>query len=141
MPPRNPSAASTQTHALARAHAAARGRIGAGWCAVLALALAAPALAEPAAGQGVGTYTCAEAGRAIRGDHSLDLLYFSWAQGWMTGWNLSQMNLNLPTVDLTALSLENQRAFIKAYCAQHADGLYMDGVYKLYQTMKTSGGK
>ena len=110
-------------------------------CAALALTLAAPASAEPAAGQGVGTYTCAEAARAIRGDHSLDILYFSWAQGWMTGWNLAQMNLNQPTVDLTALTLDNQRAFIKAYCAQHATGLYMDAVYKLYQAMKPAGEK
>jgi hypothetical protein len=115
-----------------------RRRLAGAVCAALALAVAAPALAEPAAGQGVGTYTCSEASRAIRGDHSLDLLYFSWAQGWMTGWNLAQMNANLPTVDLTALSLENQRAFIKAYCAQHSNGLYMDAVYKLYQAMKPS---
>jgi len=130
MTPRNPPAVSTQSPARRR------GLAGAGWCAALALAAAAPASAEPAAGQGVGTYTCAEASRAIRGDHSLDLLYFSWAQGWMTGWNLAQMNANLPTVDLTALSLENQRAFIKAYCVQHTNGLYMDAVYKLYQAMK-----
>lgn len=120
---------------------ARRGLAGAGWCAALALTLAAPALAEPIAGQGVGTYSCAEAARAIRGDHSLELLYFSWAQGWMTGWNLAQMNANLPTVDLTALSLENQRAFIKAYCAEHSTGLYMDAVHKLYQAMKPSGEK
>ncbi len=113
----------------------------AGGCAAFVLTFAAPALAEPAAGQGVGTYTCAEASRAIRADRSLDLLYFSWAQGWMTGWNLAQMNANLPTVDLTALSLENQRAFIKAYCVQHTNGLYMDAVYKLYQAMKSSGEK
>ncbi len=132
MTPRNPKLVSIPSRARV-------GLLGVG--VALALTFAAPALAEPAAGQGVGTYTCAEAGRAVRGDHNLDLLYFSWAQGWMTGWNLAQMNANLPTVDLTALSLENQRSFIKAYCAQHADGLYMDGVYKLYQAMKTSKEK
>jgi len=135
MTPRKPPTVST------RSRARRRGLAGAGWCAAIVLTLAAPALAEPAAGQGVGTYTCAEASRAIRGDHSLDLLYFSWAQGSMTGWNLAQMNANLPTVDLTALSLENQRAFVKAYCAQHTNGLYMDAVYKLYQAMKSSGEK
>jgi hypothetical protein len=103
-------------------------------------AIAAPANAEPAAGQGVGTYTCAEAAKAVRKDRSLDLLYFSWAQGWMTGWNLAQMNIAAPTVDLTARSLDDQQAFIKSYCVLHPDGLYMDAVHQLYSAMKPGGG-
>jgi hypothetical protein len=102
-------------------------------------AVAAPASAEPAAGQGVGTYTCAEAAKALRKDRSLDLLYFSWAQGWMTGWNLAQMNVAAPTVDLSARSLDDQRAFIKSYCVLHPDGLYMDAVHQLYMAMKPGG--
>jgi len=98
--------------------------------------MAAPAGAEPAAGLGVGTYTCAEAAKAIRGDREFDLIYFSWAQGWMTGWNLAQMNASLPTVDLNRRSLSEQRAFIKSYCAGHGDGLYMDAVHQLYESMK-----
>jgi hypothetical protein len=106
---------------------------------VALLLAAAPAAAEPAAGQGVGAYTCAEAARAARDDHQLDLIYFSWAQGWMTGWNLAQLDQHQPTADMTALSLPDQRAFLENYCARHADGLYMEAVYKLYQAMKPSG--
>ena len=70
----------------------------------LSAAVAFPGLAkaEPAAGQGLGTYTCGEAAQASRANRNTDLLYFSWAQGWMTGWNLAQMNANQPTVDLAA---------------------------------------
>ena len=107
--------------------------------AVAVVATAAPVGAEPAAGQGVGTYTCAEAARAVRKDRSLDLLYFSWAQGWMTGWNLAQMNVAAPTVDLTARSLDDQQAYIKSYCVLHPDGLYMDAVHQLYTAMKPAG--
>jgi hypothetical protein len=106
---------------------------------VALLLAAAPAAAEPAAGQGVGAYTCAEAARAARDDHQLDLIYFSGAQGWMTGWNLAQLDQHQPTADMTALSLPDQRAFLENYCARHADGLYMEAVYKLYQAMKPSG--
>ena len=106
--------------------------------AALALALAiAPARAEPAAGLGLGTYTCGEAAEAVRADPDLDLLYFSWAQGWMTGWNLAQMGADLPAVDLNGRSLPTQRGFIKNYCAQHPDRLYMDAVRALYLSMKS----
>jgi hypothetical protein len=107
----------------------------------LGLAAAAPAVAsaEPAAGQGLGTYTCGEAAQAIRHDRQLDLLYFSWAQGWMTGWNVAQMNANQPTADLNSRSLEDQRDFVKAYCALHPSGLYMDAVHQLYLSIATGG--
>jgi hypothetical protein len=110
-----------------------------GWIAALALLAAAAAHAEPAAGLGVGTYTCAEQAKAVRGDRELDLLYFSWAQGWMTGWNLAQMNADQPTVDLNTKVLSDQRAFIKTYCANHPAGLYMDAVRQLYLSMRPAG--
>ena len=50
------------------------------------------------------------------------------------------MNANQPTVDLAARSLDSQRAFIKSYCAQHPDGLYMDAVHQLYVSLKASSG-
>jgi hypothetical protein len=107
----------------------------------MALASAVPASsAERAAGQGVGTYTCGEAAQAIRRDRQLDLLYFSWAQGWMTGWNLAQMNANQPTADLNSRSLADQRDFLRAYCALHPSGLYMDAVRQLYLSI-VAGGK
>jgi hypothetical protein len=104
-----------------------------GLCLAAALTMASStASAEPAAGQGVGTYTCGEAAQGVRRDRQLDLIYFSWAQGWMTGWNLAQMNANQPTADLNARPLADQRDFIKVYCALHPEGLYMDAVRQLY---------
>jgi len=107
-------------------------------CVAATLGLASfPSFAEPAAGQGVGTYTCGEQAQAVRRDRQLDLLYFSWAQGWMTGWNLSQMNANQPTADLNSRSLADQRDFIRAYCILHPSGLYMDAVHQLYLSIQS----
>ena len=109
--------------------------------AAAALAMAAiPAAgaAEPAAGEGVGTYTCAEFQRASKADESREMLYFSWAQGWMTAWNLAQMDASKPFADLSTPPIDDQRAFIRTYCSQHGASLYMEAVYRLYASMKTS---
>jgi hypothetical protein len=102
------------------------------------LASPTPAAADAAAGQGVGTYTCAEAVQAVRRDRQLDLIYFSWAQGWMTGWNLARMNEDKPTADLNSRPLADQRSFIKVYCEQNPQGLYMDAVHELYESIRSS---
>ena len=101
------------------------------------LSAAGPAAAQRAAGLGVGTYKCGEAAKAVRGDAELELMYFSWAQGWMTGWNLAQLNASLPIVDLNTEDVSEQRAFIKTYCANHPNSLYMDAARQLYESMRT----
>jgi hypothetical protein len=64
-------------------------RAGARVIGVLLLA-GSPAAAEPAVGAGVCTYSCNEFTRASAGDEARELLYFSWAQGWMTARDLDQ---------------------------------------------------
>jgi hypothetical protein len=105
---------------------------------LLVTSQAVPAAAQTAAGQGVGTYTCAEALRDSRRDHNVELLYFSWAQGWMTGWNLAQMNANQRSANLNARPLADQRAFIATYCGLHPEGLYMDAVHQLYESIRST---
>ena len=102
---------------------------------VAALLAGSPAAAEPAAGAGVGTYSCSEFTRASAGDEERELLYFSWAQGWMTAWNLGQMQAGKPTHDLSAPPIPDQRAFLSKWCASHPTELYMKGVYALYLTL------
>ncbi|HEX4196195.1 MAG TPA: HdeA/HdeB family chaperone [Caulobacteraceae bacterium] len=104
--------------------------------AALVFAPLAPAMADTAAGEGVGTYACSEFLRASAADPGRKTLYFSWAQGWMTGWNLAQMDASRPTVDLKARPVPDQQAFIRAYCAAHPAALYMEAVYRLYVSLK-----
>jgi len=99
-------------------------------------ALAAPVRAEPAVGEGVGTYTCAEYTRASTADASREILYFSWAQGWMSGWNLAQMDQKKPTQDLASRPVDNQRSFLKTWCGLHPAELYLKAVYYLYVTLQ-----
>ena len=95
-----------------------------------------PAAAEPAVGAGVGTYSCSEFTRASASDEARELLYFSWAQGWMTAWDLDQMQAGKPTRDLSRPSVPDQRAFLSKWCASHPAELYMKGVYELYLTLR-----
>lgn len=102
-----------------------------------AMAATSAARAEPALGQGVGTYTCAEFIRDARATRDGDVLYFSWAQGWMTGWNLAEMNASKPTVDLALLSITEQRTYVRGYCRDHPAGMYMDAVHQLYESLRS----
>jgi hypothetical protein len=99
-------------------------------------AVAGSAAAEPAVGEGVGTYTCAEYVRASAADASRELLYFSWAQGWMSGWNLAQMDQKKPAQDLASRPVDDQRSFLKTWCGLHPAELYMKAVYYLYVTFQ-----
>ncbi|HXQ09822.1 MAG TPA: hypothetical protein VN805_02365 [Caulobacteraceae bacterium] len=100
-----------------------------------------PATAEPAVGAGVGTYSCNEFTRASAADEQRELLYFSWARGWMTAWDLDQMQAGRPTRDLSQPSVPDQRAFLSKWCASHPRELYMKGVYELYLTLSLMPAK
>ncbi len=97
-----------------------------------ALLVPPAARAESATGEGVGTYACSEFARVQLRDKSLATLYFSWAQGWMTGWNLAEMDAAKPSRDLKARSVDDEQAFLKSYCAAHPKALYMEAVYRLF---------
>jgi hypothetical protein len=99
-------------------------------------ATAPAARAEPASGEGVGTYSCGEYTAATRGTPSREALYFSWAQGWMTGWNMAQMDVSRPTADLKSRSMEDEQVFLRTYCQLHPKALYMAAVYRLYFSIK-----
>jgi hypothetical protein len=107
----------------------------------LLLLAGSPAAAEPAVGAGVGTYSCQEFTRASAGDEERELLYFSWAQGWMTAWNLEQVQAGKPTRDLSAPSIADQRGFLSKWCAVHPTELYMKGVYELYLSLSPMPAK
>ena len=99
------------------------------------IVLPAAARAESAAAEGVGTYACSEFARVQLHDQSLATLYFSWAQGWMTGWNLAEMDAAKPSRDLNARSVGDEQAFLKSYCAAHPKALYMEAVYRLFSSL------
>ncbi len=102
------------------------------------LATAAPGRSEPAVGMGVGTYTCAEFTRVTHADASRAVLYFSWAQGWMTAWNLSQMDQSKPWRDLRGLTIDGYETSVRAYCAKNPDKTFLYAVWDLYGSLPTA---
>jgi hypothetical protein len=108
-------------------------------CGAVALPPLTPAAAGPAVGEGVGTYACSEFLKASAADPSREALYFSWAQGWMTGWNLTRLQAKKPGMDLAGQTIDQQQALLQAYCIAHPTALYMEAVYRLYFSLKPLG--
>jgi len=66
---------------------------------------------------GVGTTTCAQyADEYRRNPTGADPVFFSWAQGFMSGLNMTQMALKRPTHDLGAWTLLDQQARLRELC-------------------------
>ena|SRR5258707_2980319 len=72
-----------------------------------------------AALMGVGASPCAgyseEYGRNPTG---ADPVFFSWAQGFMSGLNLTQKALNKPIYDLAAMPMQEQLTRLRQLCAE-----------------------
>ena len=73
--------------------------------------------AEPTAAKGVGVATCTEFAEKYKADPNLaETIYFSWAQGFMSGWNYKLLYLNQPVYarDLSLCSNRNPLSAITA---------------------------
>jgi hypothetical protein len=56
----------------------------------------------------------AEIYREIPGAH-----FFSWAHGYMMGWNVAVVAQGVAPIDLSRLDQEQQKEFLRAYCDQN----------------------
>lgn len=114
----------------------------------LAAAIALPAMTAEAkspieqGGIGAGMQPCSQ----ITADEKIitkDILAFSWAQGWMTGLNLSLHERKLPMKNLSALPIGSESAspfgsefmIIDDYCRQHPEKKYYDAVLDLFERL------
>ena len=90
---------------------------------------------------GAGTLTCAEFGRRYKDASSpdtMETIFFSWAQGYMTALNyLLLQNINRER-DLGAVPVETQEAKIRQYCDAHPLADYADAVFELFQQFPLS---
>jgi hypothetical protein len=84
--------------------------------------------------RGFGASSCSEFAQAYREDPTtVEGLYFTWAQGYMSGANVAGRVLR----DLAGRSLENQEAHIRSYCDNHPLSSYAEAVLSLYGTLPT----
>jgi hypothetical protein len=97
------------------------------------------AAGEEIAGTGVGNHSCAQFAKFYRTDPSptiTELIFFSWAQGFMTGWNVAQSDQKDLKVNLSAMKPEEQKKYLRDYCDKHPLKNYVDGVVALIQQIR-----
>jgi hypothetical protein len=103
------------------------------------VSLSAQAIAAEKAGwSGAGTMACAEVAGAIRQHPEDENLFFSWAQGFMSGLNTELLKHG--ETDLNGIPLDAQKQFVRAYCDEHSRAKYFEAVFKLFDKMRHDQG-
>lgn len=87
------------------------------------------------AGQGPGISPCSQY-NASRSDEREEHVFFSWAEGFLTGYNMQVKSADM--VELSALTAGQQLQFVRDYCDQHPDKRYIDAVVTLIQALRIS---
>jgi hypothetical protein len=90
-----------------------------------------------AAGGGVGVSPCSEFTR-VREKPEFEALFFTWAQGFLTGWNMGAPDDSGFSVDMSGLSRDEQKQFIRDYCEANPTNRYLQGVTALMSRLRTA---
>ena len=106
--------------------------------AVVILTDATHAWATDYAAMGLGISSCAEFANLYKQDPKwAEGMYFAWAQGYLSGWNMAQISAKRPYFDLASLDTRTQQAHLRSYCDQHPLGNYLDAVWDLTSRFKS----
>jgi len=82
---------------------------------------------------GAGAGSCAEFNRQYaKTPAAAETVFFSWAQGFLSGVNQILMYQHARTKNLQSLSLDDQRARLRAYCTAHPNAIYQLAVMNLF---------
>ena len=91
---------------------------------------------------GAGTSTCGQFAAKYRQVPDLEISYFAWAQGYMSGINFTQLvaKVGEPWVvkNLASIPIEQQKSVIRRYCNDHPLEDYTDAVMHLYLSLEDS---
>jgi hypothetical protein len=96
------------------------------------------AAAEKAGWSGAGTMSCADVAGALQQHPEDENLFFSWAQGFMSGLNTDLLKRG--ETDLNGLPLDAQKQFVRSYCRDHSHAPYFEAVFKLFDKMRHDQG-
>ncbi|HTK85850.1 MAG TPA: hypothetical protein VL625_12275 [Patescibacteria group bacterium] len=102
---------------------------------VFAALHAAPAYADDGIVGGAGAFTCSEFGKEYQTDPESEHMFFTWAQGFMSGMNAAGGFGHVR--DLGSKPVVDQEEFLRKYCDDHPLSTYAVAVSKLYVTLKT----
>jgi hypothetical protein len=81
-------------------------------------------------------YTCAEIARLRKTSPNVDVLFFTWARGFISGWNAATEKPILK-VDPAAMRPDDQLKFIRSFCDANPSKLYFAGVMELLAQLKS----
>ena len=90
--------------------------------------------AEPMLKWGLGTRSCAKFTEDFKQNPELwETLYYSWAEGFMSGFNLVRSNISNKDIDLNPYDRSEiwRRETIREYCSTHPLSPYSEAVVNL----------
>lgn len=113
---------------------------------ISAVALLLSAAVSANAGQselmGAGTSTCRQFTTLLRRyPRQVEIHYFAWAQGFMSGINLSGMLQGESPHDFESIPVRRQRKMVRNYCKEHPRAKYMEGVAYLYSQLSAEAAE
>jgi hypothetical protein len=92
--------------------------------------------AEHNIARGVGSASCSEYAQLYKADpKSADVVYATWAQGFMTGFNFSTMSESNGYRDLAAKSVDTLNAHVRQYCNAHPLARFLAAVTDFFGTL------
>jgi hypothetical protein len=85
-------------------------------------------------------YSCADIARLRKTSPGVDALFFTWARGFISGWNASAEKPILK-VDPAEMKSNEQFRFIQAFCESNPSKLYLESVLELMAKLKYEKSK
>lgn len=83
-----------------------------------------------AAGGGIGVAQCSEFTKSLSRPE-MEAIFFSWTEGYLTGWNLGLPDKSKLHVDLSSLARDDQMEFLRGWCVTNPDKKYVEGATAL----------
>jgi hypothetical protein len=103
------------------------------YAAITIAVLTTPARADEVAFLGAGTHTCAEFGRFYQlSPLDSENVFFSWAEGFMSGLNAAEIHATGNSKNLGTMSLESEKQFLRSYCNDHPLAEYTKAIFELF---------
>jgi hypothetical protein len=91
--------------------------------------------ADPQAAAGVGLTPCAEFAQQYKQNPQLiGPAYFSWADGFMTGWNFHLLATKQPIFDMSTRTLDQRQFHILDYCERNPLQQFVRAVLDLFSS-------
>jgi hypothetical protein len=88
-----------------------------------------------AAGSGVGVTLCSEFNRS-RKKAETEFLFFTWAEGYLTGWNLGPPADSPLHAELSSMPRLEQMKFLRIWCESNPTKRYMEGATQLFVRLR-----